>query len=695
MKELALPTYEAVVDRFVIPKDHDDMLRYLLANLDTLAVDTETYYNPLIKGVSRYIDGAPNNCPFCMTLTYDAGGGELVSLYIDEEHIPVYKPLLEDEKIAKILHNAKFDMHMLKNIGIDINGPIWDTMIMIHLIDEEHICRTPSGGYVKSKALKNLAYHYLGDDGHKYEDLVNEVRRVLASRKGCAKSKISYKDVAIASPAIMKDYACADTEFAYKLYQLFYKELIKQELLYAYDVDMKATKAVIEMERNGVKVDIEYYKALEAELTAEVAEIVAEIIGIIPIELNINSANDLVKGFAGLGVEWKWFTDKGEYRTDDKVLNTIISIYPETPPARLAELVLKYRENSKLVGTFISQVFQYVQWDGRVHSDFNVCPRDSSEGGTVTGRLSSSNLNYQNIPKDDKRIRKGIVPEEGFILYEQDFAAQEYRLLAHYAQDSAFSEILHQGLDIHTGTAAMMLGIPYEQAKEKKNRDYGKKINFSLVYALGNAAFASSLKFKIDEPMYKKAGMLMRKWGYVPWELPSVNVALARCESEEEVGLVAYYYSDEANEAIAKAKEAKDKYFEQFPQIKGFIKNCTDKAKQRGWVKTWTGRRRHFKKPKEEGYKAPNAVIQGGSSDITKTKLWELTAYLHGNGLKSRIINTVHDSILFEVRQSEMHILPELKRIMCDLPQFSVPMDVDAEMSEKSWGDMRKVEITE
>lgn len=690
MKDIPFPIYEESVERYVIPESHDDEVKYILGNVTLIALDTETYYNPLIRGVTKFIDGSPNNCPFCLTITYDLGGGELHSIYVDEEHIPLYAPVIESKDITKILHNSKYDRHMLKNIGIDLSGYIWDTMIMIHLIDEEHVCKTPGGGHVRSKALKNLAYHYLNEDGHKYEDLVNEVRRALSLRRGCAKKMVSYKDAAEACPLIMKDYACSDTEFTYELYHIFYKELVRQELLIAYRVDINATYAVFNTERNGIKVDLEYFKALDAELKDEMATCTSLICTIIPKELNINSSNDLVKGFEGIGVEWKWFTDKGEHQTSDTVLTGLIK-HGTMEQAILASCVLSYREASKLSGTFIAQIFQYVQWDGRIHPDFNVCPNERDSGGTKTGRLSSSSPNLQNIPEKDKRIERGFVPEEGYVLVKFDYKAQEYRLLGHYSQDENFLQGIRDGLDVHIVTAQLMLKISYEEAAKKANRSKGKTLNFASVYGIGLAALAASLGLKIDANLYKQAGIFFRGKGYVPWNMPAKEILLQACETDEQRNMVEYYFSEEAVAAIDEAGRVREMYFAQFPRIKVFIKECTAKAKQRGWVKTWTGRRRHFKNPKEEGYKGPNSVIQGGCGDITKTKMWETDLFLAD--YKSRSVNNIHDALMFEIHKSELYILRAIKAILCDLPQFSVPMDVDAEMSEVSWGDMEKFEV--
>lgn len=485
MKNFALPEYNTPVERFVginSVEEATNLSRAIRTHGKLVAVDTETYYSEETGGVCKVIGGSKNNKPFCLTLTVP-DGDDYKSFFVPEELIPACRDWLRDEEITKIFHNYKFDAHMLKNMGITVGGYIWDTMVMIHLIDEEHECRTPEGKYKRSKALKDLAYHYLGDDGHMYEDLVSEVRSVLSKNIGVAKSHISYKDVYEASPLIMKDYACSDTEFTFKIFRILYNELLRQNLLIAYETDMHATEAVLEMERTGMAVDMNYYDELGDKLTRQIGEIDAGIRRMgIPDSLNVRSQEDLVKMFGKLGQAWRWYTAKGSYNTSSSVLEYLeTSTNPNV--AKLAGLVSERREAEKLRDTFIAQIKEFCDVDGRIHPDFNICPREeknnNTAGGTVTGRLSSSNPNLQNIPKDDKRIREGMVPSPGFFFAELDYSQQEYRLLGAYARDRNFSQIIHDGKDIHAGTAEMMLGISHEEAMLKKNRDVGKRINFA------------------------------------------------------------------------------------------------------------------------------------------------------------------------------------------------------------------------
>ena len=689
MKKLDLPDYTSNKPYYKVLSTHEELRKAIKDGGNVVAIDTETYYNPDNEGVIRFIEGSKNNVPFCLTATVKVDG-EYVSYYIPEEEIPSCAPWLTDTEVTKILHNFHYDAHILMNIGITIMGHIWDTMIMIHLINEEQECIMPDGTVKESKALKNLAHHYLEEDATYYEKLIAEIRRTIAKNRDVNLGDVSYKDILHANFDAMKDYACSDTEYTYRLWELFLPRLTSQMLGKAYDIDVNATWAVIDMERNGIKIDTDYYMALEKELEDTIRSIDAEIKELgIPNELNINSADDIVEMFSLLGVTWKWFTEKESYQTND----TVLKGFKEGKPQELAQLILKRRDATKIKDTFISQMLFYKQHDGKVHPDFNVCPKDNSVGGTVTGRLSSSDPNLQNIPKSDDRIRKGVVPSEGYSLVSMDYSQQEYRLMAVYASDRTLTGIIKSGVDIHSGTAALMLNIPVEEAAKKQNRQIGKTLNFSLIYGTGKAHLAQMLGYDIDATLYNKAGFLLRTLGYKPWEdYPPVHELVKKhgITKEQDIVALEYYFSDHPKKALRDAQALKDKYFSQFPGVQQFIKDCNGRAKSRGYTLMWDGRRRHFKNPREQAYKATNACIQGGCGSITKIKLYECYEFL--KEYESRVVNVIHDDITFEIRNGEEHLIPKLKEIMEDL-QFALPFPVSVEISTTNWGEMEEYNV--
>lgn len=388
------PEYVSTHDDYVYVENVDELIDTLLKiDDDIIAVDTETDYDEKVKGVTKFIDGNPNNNPFCVTL-YTAGKGYYIS-----SDIPKLKRLFDKADVLFVLHNHKYDRHMLANIGIDMDiNKIGDTMLMIHLINEEFECNTPEGTKKKSKRLKDLAYHFLGKDAHDLENLVAEYRAIKAlhkKREGLdgGKSSVSYKEVEELNRDLMKDYACADVDFTYHLYKKFLPELTRQDLWDAYALDKKASDAVFKMERRGVKIDKDYYEKLYNDYGIELERIDKELATMTGIEdFSSDKEVDIVKAFSNLGITWAWKTEKKTDCVDKKVLNGIIKQFENHKDiVTLASTILERRDIAKIRDTFIKNMLDYCQWDGRVHPDFNVCPNDFSSGSTRTGRLSSSN----------------------------------------------------------------------------------------------------------------------------------------------------------------------------------------------------------------------------------------------------------------------------------------------------------------
>jgi len=291
-------------------------------------------------------------------------------------------------------------------------------------------------------------------------------------------------------------------------------------------------------------------------------------------------------------------------------------------------------------------------------------------------------------------IRNYFVAPPGHILVFQDAQQEEYRLLAHYGNDKNFLDMVNRGEDIHTGTAALLHGVPYDEVTQDM-RNKGKTTNFGLVYGLGNPAFAKALGYDINEDLIKKGTRVLYK-NFQPWKIPPYNNTVTLRElllsvgtiTEDELAGIVYFMTPHVQEAITAAADTKKQYFGRFPDIKNFIKEASRVGSTRGYVKTWCDRRRHFKDPKNDGFKAPNAIIQGGCGDIMKLKLHEVNQFL--KPYQTKIVNNVHDEIgtLHPMIREEILLIPQINRILCDLP-FRVPIGWDIEWGYK-WGEKRK-----
>ena len=665
---------------------------------DLVAVDTETYYDPNNKdAVTRFIQGTPNNVPFCVSMsTRD------IDFFFDlpqcREQV---RMILENAAIPKIFHNSKYDMLMFRNIGIDTHGTVWDTMLMQHLINEEHECKLPGGGKKKTKALKPLAFHYFDEEDTSQQ----RIKAVLKEIRSEDNPHPSYKDVYEADPEAMREYAMQDTWITYRLYHKLIDELHLQMLMKAYEVDIQATRVVIDMEIAGFPVDYELMKHKGQLLTELIDKLHHRAFVLAGRDINLNAEQEVVDFAEERGFQWKYFTEKGELSVDKHVVKKVMRETTDPVLIELLEILLEYRTANKMLTTYITGVFPFIQ-DGRVHADFWINPDDHSSGGTVTGRLSSSNPNLHNQPKGnvtvggvDVHVREFFIPARGHVLLFADAKQEEYRLLGHYGKDEAFKAMIDQGYDIHTGTASMLFGKPYEEVS-KDERQVGKTTNFGLVYGLGLANFAAALGKPVENLDLRAAQDFLYKI-YMPWEIPphgskvTLEMALSNLPADHpqfhEINeSIRYMFSHDVQQALREAKEIKNHYFKRFPGIQTFLKEAQNVAKKRRWVMTWTGRRRHFTaRFANDAYKAPNAIIQGGCGDILKAKMVEVHRFLLP--CRSYLVNNVHDELCIMLHLSELHIIQPLHKLL-EKNIFRVPIEWDMEWSDASWGEKKPME---
>jgi DNA polymerase-1 len=252
----------------------------------------------------------------------------------------------------------------------------------------------------------------------------------------------------------------------------------------------------------------------------------------------------------------------------------------------------------------------------------------------VDKKLQDNNNLLQTLHKKDTRIRKAFVPADGYDMYLMDLDQVEYRLFAHYAKSTGLIEAIKNGKDVHTATAELIYGTTDVTPEQRSN---AKTLNFSLLYGSGDAATASSLGLTVSE-----------------------------------------------------ARDFKNRYFSQIPEAQPFIETVKAVTRQRGYIKNFYGRRRRL--THNETYKATNALIQGCAADYLKLKIVDIYKYLKYNKCKTRMINVVHDEIIFEIHKSERHLVPILKTLLSDFTSFRVPLTAGAELGDPSWGDKKDAE---
>jgi DNA polymerase-1 len=434
--------------------DSAEKLKSCVADLKSasvIAFDTETTgINPLqdqLVGIS--LTGNPEK-GYYFPVGHDKGQ----QLPLDDV-LSALKPLLTNPTIAKIAHNAKYDLLVLRQVGIEVNPITFDTMVAEWLI-------TPDSRHL---GLKALAWVRLGVEMTLIEDLI-----------GKGKSQITMAQVPIAEAA---PYAAADAVMTLRLLPLLEADLQSHgvEKLNR-EIEVKLIPVLADMEEAGILLDLPFFDRFSQELVQEISQLEQAIYQQAGEEFNINSTQKLSDVlFKKLALDPPDITKKtssGKFSTAAGVLEEMKGIHP------IIELILNYRELTKLQSTYVDALPHQVNpKTGRVHTTFN-------QTGTVTGRIASQNPNLQNIPtRTDlgRRVRQGFIAAPGKKLLAVDYSQIELRIVAHIAQDEAMMEAFHKGQDIHATTAAAIYDVPIEQVT-KQQRRHAKAINFGLIYGM-------------------------------------------------------------------------------------------------------------------------------------------------------------------------------------------------------------------
>ena len=363
---------------------------------------------------------------------------------------------LTDPAIAKVGHNAKYDLVMLRRYGIDVAPITFDTMIAEWLSD-------PGS---RNKGLKNLAWARLGVEMTPIVDLI-----------GSGKTQITMAQVPAERAA---PYAAADAALTFRLVDVLRPELEEKKVLSLLDdLELPLLPILADMEMAGIMLDSAFLKVMSGELGERLAtleeEIYAQSGGYGP--FNINSPkqlNDVLFGKLQLPTDGLAKTTHG-FSTSADVLENLSNLHP------IIGLILEHRELTKLKGTYVDALPLLVNpATGRVHTSFN-------QTGTVTGRVSSDNPNLQNIPvrtETGRQIRRAFVAPPGHHLLAVDYSQVELRILAHVSGDETLIQAFLDGQDIHRATAAAVNNIPVEEVTYDQRR-FAKSVNFGLMYGMG------------------------------------------------------------------------------------------------------------------------------------------------------------------------------------------------------------------
>jgi DNA polymerase-1 len=573
----------------------------VLENKGVFAIDTETTSkHPMeakLVGLSfSYMDDTGFYIPIGHTLPNDIEQPE------KEEILRIFKPILENPEIQKVGQNIKYDYIVLANYGIRLAGIVFDTMIASHLLNPA----------TRGHSLDGIAMNLFGYKTISYEEIA-----------GKGKNQIGFEETPIENAV---DYAAEDADLTFMAYGEFKRQLQEKGLLHLMEtIEVPLICVLANMEMAGIRVDATALAHLSVTFTAEMKILEQEIYDLAGEKFNINSSQQLgVILFEKLQLKTSKKTKKKTgYSTDVQVLTLLAKTH------ELPDKLLRYRTLGKLKSTYVESLIQLIKPDtGRIHTSFN-------QTITVTGRLSSSKPNLQNIPirkKEGKLIREAFIPEEGHTLISADYSQIELRVLAHCAEDKILIEAFNNDEDIHTRTALEVFQV-MEAFITDELRSQAKAINFGIVY-----------------------------------------------------GMSAFRLSNELNISRKMATAYIDNYFKRYAGVKQFIDKTIERTKETCEVATIFGRKRRLDDIRSSNANlrnfaqraAINTPIQGSAADLIKLAMIQMEAALVKNEMTSRMLLSVHDEIIFETPLEEKDQLIVLAReVMENVYPLKVPLKVN------------------
>lgn len=463
-----------------------------------------------------------------------------------------------------------------------------------------------------------------------YEDLAKDYAGLMIPSKTDLLGKESPVKAKQAKPEAFLKYICYMAYIPWKTRDRLLEELNNTGMQTLYDtIELPLVYTLSDMEKEGVHVDAEELKRYGEELAAQIAVLEKEIYEGAGETFNINSPKQLGHIlFEKLEMPYGKKTKTG-YSTAADVLEKLAVEYP------LVSKILEYRQLAKLKSTYADGLANFIEEDGRIHTNFQ-------QTVTATGRLSSTDPNLQNIPirmELGRMIRKVFLPKNGYVFVDADYSQIELRILAHMSEDEMLIQAYREAQDIHRMTASQVFHTPFEEVTDLQRRN-AKAVNFGIVYGISSFGLSQDL-------------------------------SISKKEAQEYI----------------------ERYFESYPKIKEFLDGCVEKAKKDGYSVTMFGRRRPLPEISSSNFMqrsfgeriAMNAPIQGTAADIIKIAMNRVHRRLIDEGLKSRLLLQVHDELLIEAAPDEVD---EVKKILDEEMKGAADLSVELEIDThtgKNW----------
>jgi DNA polymerase-1 len=425
-----------------------DQMRATLVGISLAVNDHEGYYIPVGHVAPNAEQPAPRQLP-------------------PSHVIEALRPALTAPSKPKYMHNAAYDLIMLRRYGLDVTPIAFDTMIAEWLLNPDS----------RRKGLKDQA-----------EDRLNVQMTHIQELIGKGKTQITMDRVPVEQAA---PYAAADAAITFRLVEEINPQLVDKRLIKLFEeIEMPLIPVIADLDMNGVKLDLPYLGELSREFAERLNSYQDQIYAMAGDRFNIGSPkqlNDILFGKLQLPTTGLSKSAHG-FSLDAEALDSLKDYHP------MVGLLLEWRTLEKLKTTYVDSLNNLVDEHGRIHTTYN-------QTGSVTGRVSSETPNLQNIPvrtEEGRRVRKAFIAEQGHHLLSVDYSQIELRILASYSKDPLLLESFAQDRDIHRATAAVVYSIPFDQVT-KEQRYFAKRVNFGLIYGMGAFRLARESGLKLYE----------------------------------------------------------------------------------------------------------------------------------------------------------------------------------------------------